>query len=465
METEVNGMAPFGEATALSPLDGRYAAKLAALRTCFGEFALVRERCVVEIRHAYALDATGLFGTLSCAERERADGVLAHFDLGDFARVKCIEAEIRHDVKAVEYFLRERLALDRPNRIHFGLTSEDVNNLAHTSCLARYRSEHLVPTLARIVTKLANAAIEHAETVFPAHTHGQPASPTTYGKELVVVALRLSRLLASIRTLRFRGKLNGATGNASAFLAAASHIDWRAYERQFVEELGFDVNPATTQVEDGDAWARLFDLMRGVSNVVVDVCRDQWTYISMGLLVQRSVAGEVGSSTMPHKVNPIRFENAEGNAELAVALLGFFADKLTRSRLQRDLTGSTVSRNLGVAAGHMHLALTELEAGLGRVAVDVAECRARVERAPELLAEPIQSILRLSSRGDPYDDVKRLVRGHSITDAELATFAASLDVSDDVKSRIGALRSVDYVGDAARVARDVGASILAAVRA
>ena len=366
-------------------------------------------------------------------------------------------------MKAVEYFLRERLAFDRPNRIHFGLTSEDVNNLAHTSCLARYRTDHLVPTLARIVVRLATAAADHADTVFPAHTHGQPASPTTYGKELAVVALRLSRLLEAIRAQRFRGKLNGATGNASAFLAAAPEVDWRAYERNLVQSLGFEVNPATTQIEDGDAWARLFDLMRGVANVVIDLCRDQWSYISMGLLVQRTKAGEVGSSTMPHKVNPIRFENAEGNSELAVALLGFLADKLTRSRLQRDLTGSTISRNLGVAAGHLHLALTELEAGLAGVDVDVAECRARVERVPELLAEPIQSILRLSSVGDPYDDVKRLVRGRRVTAEEIGSFASALDAPDDVKRRIQELRAVTYVGDAAQVARDVSASILAAV--
>lgn len=451
------------EATALSPLDGRYAQKVAPLRSCFGEFALVRERCRVEIEHAFALDATGLFGVLTPDERRRADETLAQFGAAEFARVKAIEAETRHDVKAVEYFLRERLALAQPNRIHFGLTSEDVNNLAHTACLARYRDGHLVPTLSRIVRLLATGAVAHADTVFPAHTHGQPASPTTYGKELAVVALRLQRLRDATLALRFRGKLNGATGNASAFLAAAPQVDWRAYERGVVERLGFDVNPATTQIEDGDAWARLFDTMRGTCNVVVDLCRDQWSYISMGLLVQRTKAGEVGSSTMPHKVNPIRFENAEGNAELAVALLGFLSDKLTRSRLQRDLTGSTVSRNMGVAAGHMHLALTELEAGLSGVDVDVAECLARVERVPELLAEPIQSILRLSSVGDPYDDVKRLVRGRKVTAEQIAAFADTLEASDDVKRQIRALRAASYVGDAARVAREVGSTILAQV--
>lgn len=444
---------------ALSPLDGRYGDRLGNLAAYFSEGALLRARCEIEIAFVEALDETGLFPRLTSDERGRLKALRESFGAGDYERIKAIERETRHDVKACERFLRERLSLRNPNLLHFGLTSEDVNNLAYDLLLKAYLERDQVPLLDALLTRLASMAERWKAMPFPTRTHGQRATPSTAGKELAVFASRLLRLRRKLVAFRFSGKLNGATGNWAAMVAAFPAFDWIAFSRRFVEGHGLAFNLATTQIEDHDSLAEYFNLTRSVNNVVLDLDQDFWLYLSLGLMREQAAAGEVGSSTMPHKVNPIRFENSEGNLHLSNALLVELSNKLCRSRMQRDLSDSTVERNIGVALAHGYLAMSETLAGLDRVGLDEARCRDELEASPELLAEPVQTILRAAGIADPYELLKDLTRGKAVTRGELEAFVEGLPVDGAVKQRLRALRVTEYVGVSQRICEEVVADV------
>jgi adenylosuccinate lyase len=444
---------------AISPLDGRYGERLAPLRECFSERALVGARIEVELRYTRLLHRRGVFPPLGAEEAARLEAALGGTPEVDYERVKAIEAVTRHDVKAVEIFLREKLALLRPQAIHFGLTSEDVSNLAWSSLFRRYLLEQQLPLLDRLLGRLADLAERWRDVPFPSHTHGQPASPTTAGKELAVFAGRLLRLRRQLAGFRFLGKLAGATGTYSAMVAALPEHDWVDLASTLVAELGLDHNPVTTQVEDHDTWARWFDLTRGVNNVIIDLDRDLWAYISRDLIRQRKAPGQVGSSTMPHKVNPINFENSEGNLELSNALLAFLSDKLCRSRMQRDLSDSTVQRNVGVAMGHAHLAWLECLAGLDKIDLDPVACRRALEAHPELLGEPIQTILKVEGVPDPYELLRQHTQGRAVTREGLRAMVDGLDISQAARDRIEGLTVTGYTGLATQLTDRVVAAV------
>lgn len=429
----------------ISPLDGRYADAVGHLSAYFSEFALMAARCEVELRYLVALDEIGVFPKLTRAEKARIEATRVLTD-EDFARIKEIESTIRHDVKSCELFLREKLELAHPNRIHFALTSEDVNNLAYALLLSRYRDREQLPQLRRLVAALADRVERWKSVPFPARTHGQAASPTTFGKELAVFLHRLVRQGRQLEALRFRGKLSGATGTYAAAVVARPDVDWIGFAARFVTDLGLDPVACTTQIDDGDGLAEYFAGTSRINNIVLDLDIDLWEYISRGDLVHRAVSGEVGSSTMPHKVNPIRFENSEGNLGVSTALLHALADKLTHSRMQRDISDSTVKRNIGVALAHAYLALQETLGGLDRVDLDAAELQARVDAAPEVLAEAYQTLLRVAGMGDPYEALRGLTRGRTISLAELHAWIDDLPVDAKLKARMKALRPSAYVG-------------------
>jgi len=438
----------------ISPLDGRYRDTLAPLGEFFSEFALVKARCRIELLYLEALDRTGLFPPLGDDERSRVASTMETFSDADFERVKRIEAEIGHDVKACERFLREALLLTDPNRIHFGLTSADVNTLAYGLILKDYRDEIQVPQLRKLIGTLVDLAERWRDVVFPARTHGQPASPTTAGKEFAVFLDRLLRQAEQLERLPFRGKLNGATGTYAAFVAAFPKFDWIGFSDRFVAALGLEPSRCTTQIEGHDALAEYFALVSRINNVVLDLDVDLWEYISRGEIAQRSVKGEVGSSTMPHKVNPIRFENSEGNLAVSNALLSSFSDRLPRSRMQRDLSDTTVKRNIGVALAHAYLAIDSTISGLGEIDVDERLASAHVEESPQILAEAFQSILRREGVDDPYESLRRATRGKRITLEEMHEWIDTLSIDNKVAERLKALRPVDYVGLASRLCDD-----------
>jgi len=441
--------------TAISPLDGRYEEKLAPLQRYFSEDALIRERCAIEIRYiSYLIRKAGIF-RLSRAEQKRLADAASDCSSIDVARVKEIESTVRHDVKAVEYYLRERFDFLDPNVIHFGLTSEDINNLAYSRLFAGFMTECQLPRLRELLTLLCSLAEAWERAPFPTRTHGQPASPSTAGKELAVFISRLTRVFTALKAFRFRGKLNGATGNYSAPAAAFPNVDWPGISRGFVESLALEFNPATTQIEGHDAWAEYFDLTRRLNNIVIDMNQDIWTYLMLGFLTQTSNPDEVGSSTMPHKVNPIRFENGEGNLQLSNGLLATLSDKLCRSRLQRDLSDSTVTRSIGTALAHSHLALGETIGGLGTLRLDAEACLRDLREHPELLAEPIQTILRAEGVPNPYERLKEFTRGKRLSPASLSAFIGELDVAAPVKRRLKALKVEEYVGLAPEICRRV----------
>jgi len=445
----------------ISPLDGRYAATLAPLGDIFSEFALARERCTVELLYLRALDSVGIFHPLTAGEIERIDAALSHFDDADFDRIKAIEAETNHDVKSCELFLRETLALTQPERIHFGLTSADVNNLAYARLLKRYRDEHQLPQLRALGTALADRAEAWATVPFPARTHGQAASPTTAGKEMAVFLVRLVRQGRKLEVHHFRGKLNGATGTYAALATTVPDVDWRAFARQFVESQDLEWSDCTTQIEGHDSIGEHLDLTARINAIVLDLDLDLWQYISRGEIVQRAVEGEVGSSTMPHKVNPIRFESSEGNLTVSNALLHAIGDKLTQSRMQRDLSGSTVARNLGTALAYSYLAIDQTLRGLDRIDVDRDAAYRHVADHPEVLAEAIQTVLRAEGVEDPYAVLKGRTRGRVTTLDELRDWIDELDVAEDVKARLKALEPSSYIGLAETVARDAVADVRA----
>jgi adenylosuccinate lyase len=447
---------------ALSPVDGRYRSATEPLRGLLSEAGLIRERIRVEAQWLLHLSSSvpQLAGAaLGPAVLARAQQLAREPDTDAAQSVKTIEAHINHDVKAVEYYVRQQLAAAGAadavlELVHFGCTSEDINNLSYARILqaARHR---LVETLDARVHELGEMARRYADTAMLARTHGQPASPTTLGKEIANFAARLRRARARWTSVSILGKWNGAVGNFNAHVAAMPTVDWPAVSRTFIESLRLECNPYTTQIEPHDWIAEYCDALAGTNVVLIDLCRDFWGYISLGYLRQRAVAAEVGSSTMPHKVNPIDFENAEGNLGIANALLRHFAEKLPVSRWQRDLTDSTVLRNLGVALGHTLIAWRALGRGLEKVAADPARVAADIEDAWEVLGEAVQTVLRAAGVPGGYEKLKEFTRGRAIDAEALADFIETLPLAPGEKARLKALRPQDYTGLAARLAREI----------
>ncbi|MBD3224249.1 MAG: adenylosuccinate lyase [Caldithrix sp.] len=438
---------------AISPLDGRYASKLSHFGAYFSEYALMRWRVIIELRFVKALNETGLFRALSAEELKCTDALENNFDAHHYQQIKTIEERINHDVKAVEEFLRQNLNLKQKNMIHFGLTSEDVNNLAYTGMLQAYVHEQQIPRLKAFMEELMNKTGGWCDQPFPARTHGQVASPSTGGKEMAVFLSRLLVQYQALQTLRFKGKLNGATGNYSALTAAFPHFDWIAFSNRFIESLNMETNPVTTQIEDHDAWSAYFAVCRRINNILLDFDRDIWFYLTLGYLTLSTDTQSVGSSTMPHKVNPINFENSEGNLQVANGLLSTLMDKFGTSRLQRDLSDSTVERNIGVALAHGDLALQESMKGLKRLQINTARCDAELDQFPELLAEPIQTILRREGVDDPYMLLKELTRGKRIDRQGLHQFIDNLQLPDKVKEELKALNVRTYIGKAPEICK------------
>ncbi|HVO87912.1 MAG TPA: adenylosuccinate lyase [Casimicrobiaceae bacterium] len=450
--------------TAVSPLDGRYAGKLRGIREHFSEFALIRDRVQVEIAWLRALAAEPAITEVTpftASTVRQLEDVAQHFSVGDAARVKEIERTTNHDVKAVEYWLKERVAnLPEVARVaefvHFACTSEDINNVAYGLALARARRDTLLPALRDIVSKLRALAHEHAAAAMIGRTHGQPATPTTLGKEIANVVARLEREIAAFEKVPIKGKMNGAVGNYNAHVIAYPDIAWEQVAARTVVQLGLELNPYTTQIEPHDYVAEYCDAIARIDTILIDLDRDVWGYVSLGYFRQRMSAGEVGSSTMPHKVNPIDFENSEGNLGIANALLRHFAEKLPISRWQRDLTDSTVLRNLGVALGHALLGWTSLSQGLGKLEVDASRMAADLDANWEVLAEAIQTVMRRYGLPEPYEQLKALTRGrHGMTRENLHGFIAGLALPDEAKQRLLALTPSTYIGLAPTLARRV----------
>jgi len=445
---------------ALSPLDGRYAAKLAEVRRIFSEAGLMRERVRVECAWFLALaagPAAHALAKLPPAARELLTTLAADPQSTDVAAIKQIEARTNHDVKAVEYWLRAELqargaTLPQLEWMHFACTSEDINNLAYALMLKNARTTMLLPMLKILGATLDTLAQRYANVAMLARTHGQTASPTTVGKELANVAARLERQRHGIEHVAILGKMNGAVGNFNAHAAALPQVDWPAFSATFVGSLGLESNRHTTQIEPHDWIAEYCHALMRANTVLLDLSRDIWSYISIGYFKQRLVAGEVGSSTMPHKVNPIDFENAEGNFGLANALLGHFADKLPVSRLQRDLTDSTVLRNIGVAIGHSVLGFKSLSVGLGKIELDAARVADDLNRAWEVLGEAVQTVMRAHGIPDAYDKLKTYTRGRPVDEHAMREFIASLALPAEDKARLLALTPATYVGLAPRLA-------------
>jgi adenylosuccinate lyase len=448
---------------ALSPLDGRYAGKVDALRPIFSEFGLIKARVTVEVEWLLALAADpGIveLAPFSDAAVARLRAFAANLSTADAARVKEIERTTNHDVKAVEYLIKERLKGDTElgpalEFVHFACTSEDINNLSYALMLAEARRTVLLPKLDELIAKLRALAHGHAALPMLSRTHGQTASPTTVGKEIANVVARLSRQRDVLVGLPMPGKINGAVGNYNAHVVAYPDVDWAAFSRRFVESLGLQWQPYTTQIEPHDGIAELSDAMKRIDTIAIDLCRDVWGYISLGYFRQAVKAGEVGSSTMPHKVNPIDFENAEGNFGIANALFEHFAAKLPVSRWQRDLTDSTVLRALGMAFGHALIGFDSLLRGLGKLSANPERLADDLDAAWEVLAEAVQTVMRRHGLPNPYEQLKALTRGHGITDAAMREFVETLDLPADAKARLAALTPASYIGLAERLAREI----------
>ncbi|QEY26870.1 adenylosuccinate lyase [Neisseria zalophi] len=450
---------------ALSPLDGRYAKSVETLRPIFSEYGLMKARVTVELNWLKALAAEAKITevpTFSQATIDEIDRVIREFSLEDAAAVKAIEATTNHDVKAIEYWLKERFA-NVPEVaavgefIHFACTSEDINNLSHALMLKEARETVLLPKLAEITAKLTEMAHQFAAVPMMSRTHGQPATPTTLGKEIANVVYRLQRQVAILGTQEFLGKINGAVGNYNAHMVAYPDVDWEAHCQTFVEQsLGLTFNPYTIQIEPHDYMAEFFQAISRVNTILIDFNRDVWGYISLGYFKQKVKAGEVGSSTMPHKVNPIDFENSEGNLGMANAVLGFLAEKLPVSRWQRDLTDSTVLRNMGVGIGYTILGLTAHLRGLNKLEANPAALAADLDATWELLAEPIQTVMRRYGVANPYEKLKDLTRGKDgITPEVLKVFIESLEIPAEAKTALLALTPALYIGKAEALANRI----------
>ncbi|MDX1517543.1 MAG: adenylosuccinate lyase [Woeseiaceae bacterium] len=448
---------------ALSPADGRYASKVDSLRDIFSEYGLIRFRVLVEVRWLQCLadePAIGELAPLSSVMKDVLNDIVDHFSLDDAERVKEIEATTNHDVKAVEYFLRERLGNGPETKelkdfLHFACTSEDINNLAYALMLRSARGDVLLPKLRELRNKLAAMARDHATVAMLSRTHGQAASPTTLGKELANVACRLDDAEKQFAAVAIRGKFNGAVGNFNAHAVAYPDADWPAISRRFVESLGLEPTTYSTQIEPHDWTAAYCHALVRCNTVLIDYCRDTWSYISLGYFRQKASKDEVGSSTMPHKINPIDFENAEGNLGLSTSLLAHFAEKLPISRWQRDLTDSTVQRNFGVALGYTLIALQSALRGIGKLQVDEARISADVENAWEVLAEAVQTVMRRYGVPEPYEKLKSLTRGQSITRETLHEFIQSLDIPAAERQRLLDLTPATYTGLAATFAKSI----------
>ena len=450
---------------ALSPLDGRYAASAEALRPVFSEYGLIKARVRVELEWLKALAAAPQIGEVppfSAATVAEIDGVIAGFSVEDAEAVKAIEATTNHDVKAVEYWLKQRFAANAEvsavnEFIHFACTSEDINNLSHALMLREARDAVLLPKLRELTTKLRTLAHDLAAVPMMSRTHGQPATPTTLGKEIANVLARLQRQTTQLEKQEFLGKINGAVGNYNAHLAAYPYVDWENHCRQFVEKsLGLTFNPYTIQIEPHDYMAEFFQTIGRANTILIDFNRDVWAYISLGYFKQKVKEGEVGSSTMPHKVNPIDFENSEGNLGMANAVLGFLAEKLPVSRWQRDLTDSTVLRNMGVGAGYTLLGLNACLRGLNKLEANPAAIAADLDATWELLAEPIQTVMRRYAVPQAYEQLKALTRGKDgITPKTLRRFISGLAIPDAAKAELLSLTPAGYTGKAEELARRI----------
>ncbi len=454
---------PLSALTALSPLDGRYGRQTAPLREHLSEYGLIRQRVQIEIRwleHLAAETGIGELMPLTPAEKQFLDALMDNFSLADASHIKAIEQTTNHDVKAVEYWLREKCESHAtlPRAIpflHFACTSEDINNLAYGLMLQAARDEVMIPKLRTLESALTQLAHACADAAMLARTHGQPATPTTMGKELANVIYRLRRQIVQLEGCAILGKFNGAVGNYNAHLAAYPTLDWAAITQGFVVSLGLEWNPYTTQIEPHDYIAEFSAACLRLNTILIDLCRDLWAYISIGYFRQQRIANEVGSSTMPHKVNPIDFENAEGNCGLANALFEHFAAKLPISRWQRDLTDSTVLRNLGAAVGHTVIALESTRRGIGKLALDRAALAADLDDAWEVLAEPIQTVMRRYGIADSYEALKTLTRGERINREGLHAFISTLAIPAVERARLQAMTPASYIGAATGLAHAI----------
>ncbi len=450
--------------TAVSPVDGRYASKTSALRPIFSEYGLIRFRVMVEVRWLQRLAAhTGIpeVAPFSAEANALLNTLAENFDLAHAERVKEIERTTNHDVKAVEYLLKEQAAklpeLEKISEfIHFACTSEDINNLSHALMLREGRDGVLLPLMRQTAEAIRQLAIKFAAVPMLSRTHGQPASPTTLGKELANVVYRLERQIAQVAAVPLLGKINGAVGNYNAHLSAYPDIDWEANARQFIEaELGLGFNPYTTQIEPHDYIAELFDAIARFNTILIDFDRDIWGYISLGYFKQRTIAGEIGSSTMPHKVNPIDFENSEGNLGIANALLQHLASKLPISRWQRDLTDSTVLRNLGVGFAHSIMAYEASLKGISKLELNEQKIAGDLDACWEVLAEPIQTVMRRYAIENPYEKLKELTRGKGISPEALLTFIDGLEMPAAAKAELKLLTPANYIGNAIEQAKRI----------
>ncbi len=446
---------------AVSPVDGRYASKVNGLRDILSEYGLMRYRVLVEVRWLQCLSdeaEIAEFQPLSNVMKDVLNHIVDDFSIDDAERIKAIEAKTNHDVKAVEYFIGDRLGNGPENDvirnfIHFACTSEDINNLAYALMLRAARDEALLPMMRETRNQLSKLARDYADVPMLSRTHGQPASPTTVGKEFANVDARLKRAQQLYRDLEILGKFNGAVGNFNAHVSAYPEADWPAISARFIESLGLVANPMTTQIEPHDWTAEYAHALCRYNTILIDLCRDVWSYISLGYFKQKVEKDEVGSSTMPHKVNPIDFENAEGNLGMANALLEHFAAKLPISRWQRDLTDSTVQRNFGVALGYIAIALSSLKKGLGKLELNADAVKADIDDAWEVLAEPIQTVMRRYGIPEPYEKLKVLTRGQAVTEALLKEFINGLEIPDDAKQRLLELTPATYLGLAENLAK------------
>lgn len=449
--------------TAVSPIDGRYSAKTDMLRTVFSEYGLIRYRVLVEVRWLQHLAANPAIVEVAPFSKDATallNGLIDNFTIEHAERVKEIERTTNHDVKAVEYLIKETIAdnaelLAVSEFVHFACTSEDINNLSHALMLKEGRDDIVVPALQAIHSQLTAMAVEFADVAMLARTHGQTASPTTVGKEMANVAYRLQRQLASITAVPLLGKINGAVGNYNAHISAYPDLDWPAISQAFIESLGLEFNPYTTQIEPHDYMAELFDGLARSNTILIDFARDIWGYISLGYFKQKTIAGEVGSSTMPHKVNPIDFENAEGNLGIANALYGHLSAKLPVSRWQRDLTDSTVLRNMGVGLGYSMIAYASLNKGIGKLQLNQERLAADLDAAWEVLAEPIQTVMRRYGIEEPYEKLKALTRGNVMDQATIQGFIDTLEIPQEAKTALKAMTPASYVGNAVQQAKDI----------
>ena len=449
--------------SAISPVDGRYGSKTASLRPIFSEYGLIKNRVIVEIRWLQKLaenPAIEEVAPLSDTANALLNDIASSFSEEDALRVKEIERTTNHDVKAVEYLLKEKIADNAELHaitefIHFACTSEDINNLSHALILKAGRDDVLIPVIDKVIDAIKQLAGQYADMPMLARTHGQTASPTTMGKEMANVVARLRRQRTQITEIPLLGKINGAVGNYNAHLSAYPTVDWEENANSFVTSLGLEWNPYTTQIEPHDYIAELYDAVARLNTILIDFDRDVWGYISQGYFKQRTIAGEIGSSTMPHKVNPIDFENSEGNLGIANAIMGHLAIKLPISRWQRDLTDSTVLRNLGVGFAHSIIAYEATLKGISKLEINEAKLALDLDNAWEVLAEPIQTVMRRYNIEKPYEKLKELTRGNTITKETLAAFIDTLKIPEEEKIRLAALTPASYTGNAADQAKKI----------